>query len=155
MFGSAAPTNNNFLAQSTPINQNRTASGFLFNSTATQPSALTSTPFGSTTLFGKNKRSKEKSVSWLFQEEQLRRRVHRCLQQLELDQLRNLYQLEAPIKSLKITFQQMFQQNLLIYVQCQFMKRSRRRLEIEYQMSFHKKKFFFPSSGASIRRLYR
>lgn len=55
IFGSATPGNNSFLAQSTPINQNRTASGYLFNSTGTQPSVLTSTPFGSTTLFGKNK----------------------------------------------------------------------------------------------------
>jgi len=51
-FGSATPGSTSFLAQSTPINQTRSASGFLFNSTATQPSTLTSTPFGSTTLFG-------------------------------------------------------------------------------------------------------
>lgn len=44
-----------FLGQSTPVNQNRSTSGFLFNSTATQPSTLTSTPFTSTSLFGKKK----------------------------------------------------------------------------------------------------
>lgn len=70
MFGSAAPANNTFLTQSTPINQNRTGNGFLFNSTATQPSVLTSTPFGSPNLFGTNKHEllieRETCFLWLF-----------------------------------------------------------------------------------------
>jgi hypothetical protein len=51
-FGSATPSSTSFLGQSTPVNQNRSATGFLFNSTTTQPSTLTSTPFSSTSLFG-------------------------------------------------------------------------------------------------------
>jgi len=52
-FGQTPQTNTSFLGQSTPVNQTRTGSGFLFNSTATQPSTLTSTPFTSNSLFGK------------------------------------------------------------------------------------------------------
>jgi len=51
---SSTPSNTSLFGQSTPINQNRTGSGFLFgNTTTTQPSTLTSTPFNSTSLFGK------------------------------------------------------------------------------------------------------
>jgi len=53
-FGPTATNSTSFLGQSTPVNQNRSGTGFLFNSTTTQPSTLTSTPFTSTSLFGKN-----------------------------------------------------------------------------------------------------
>jgi hypothetical protein len=53
-FGPTTSNSTSFLGQSTPVNQNRSTTGFLFNSTTTQPSTLTSTPFTSTSLFGKN-----------------------------------------------------------------------------------------------------
>jgi len=53
-FGSTPANSTNFLGQSTPVNQNRSGTSFLFNSTTNQPSTLTSTPFASTSLFGKN-----------------------------------------------------------------------------------------------------
>ncbi|CAF3327867.1 unnamed protein product [Rotaria socialis] len=50
--GSAATSGNTSLfGTSTPVNQNRTSTG-LFGNTTTQPNTLTSTPFGSTSLFG-------------------------------------------------------------------------------------------------------
>ena len=53
-IGSATPSNTSLFGQSTPVNQNRNASGLLFgNTTATQSNALTSTPFSSTNIFGK------------------------------------------------------------------------------------------------------
>lgn len=55
-FGSAAtattPSNTSLFGTSTPVNQNRTGTSLFGNTTTTQPSALTSTPFGSTSLFG-------------------------------------------------------------------------------------------------------
>ncbi|CAF3518741.1 unnamed protein product [Adineta steineri] len=47
------PGNTSLFGQTTPVNQTRTGSGFLFgNTTTTQPNTLTSTPFSSTSLFG-------------------------------------------------------------------------------------------------------
>ncbi|CAF2347697.1 unnamed protein product [Rotaria sp. Silwood2] len=54
-FGSTSttPSNTSLFGTSTPVNQNRTGSGSLFgNTTMPQPNTLTSTPFGSTSLFG-------------------------------------------------------------------------------------------------------
>ncbi|CAF3933372.1 unnamed protein product, partial [Rotaria sp. Silwood2] len=53
-FGSTSttPSNTSLFGTSTPVNQNRTGSGSLFgNTTMPQPNTLTSTPFGSTSLF--------------------------------------------------------------------------------------------------------
>ncbi len=50
-FGSASPSSTSLFGQSTPINQNRTTPSLFGNTTTTLPN--TSTPFSSTSLFGK------------------------------------------------------------------------------------------------------
>lgn len=85
-FGSTTQTNTSFLGQSTPVNQTRSGSGFLFNSTTTQPSTLTSTPFASTSLFGKKiliNRNRTFLFFSVFQEEQHLRLPHFKLRQME------------------------------------------------------------------------
>jgi hypothetical protein len=51
-LNSTTASSTSFLGQSTPVNQNRTGT-ILFGGTTTQPNTLTSTPFTSTSLFGK------------------------------------------------------------------------------------------------------
>jgi hypothetical protein len=67
--GGTTPNNTSLFGQSTPVNQNRTPGSFLFgNTTTTQPTALTSTPFSSSTLFGNSKISiiQSSSISFLI-----------------------------------------------------------------------------------------
>lgn len=64
--GGTTPGSTSLFGQTTPVNQNRTASGFLFNSTANQPSTLTSTPFASPNLFGKTKKNERMLVLFVI-----------------------------------------------------------------------------------------
>ena len=53
-FGAATPSNTSLFGQSTPINQTRTGGSFLSGNTTAQPLALTSTPFPSSSSFGRH-----------------------------------------------------------------------------------------------------